>query len=408
MKTGALLVFLFIACSASAQNLGAFNGHCQKGAQNVVTQGLVSSGTQPIGSSTTVSGVGVEGSYPSCSVSVYLTGTLTLASIYSNNAASPTPLANPFNANTDDSYLFFGAAQVGYDIQMCGAGLPACVTLTDEVLCNTNCGVAPTGAITVQTNGTNNTTQSLLNFLNANGCTWTNPSGGEEEVSCPATVLTTEVNGTPIISQTLLDFVNANSCTWTNPSGGIVEVACSGSGGGVTGSGTASTLPIWTGSTALGNSQLSQASGSGGTYLGINLAGLNLNNRNTGSGQFDLNCSSANNCGAVFIQAFNGSSTFPASNLTVDNVQGVVEITTSDSSGNGGAWFFEPGLNRQTEFPSTTFANLQSPPSVGWVVYCSNCSEGSNPCSTSGGTGSGAWAFSMEVNGGGSTKWKCF
>lgn len=39
------------------------------------------------------------------------------------------------------------------------------------------------GTVTLQTNGTNNTSQALLNFVNTNGVTWSNPSGGVEEVN---------------------------------------------------------------------------------------------------------------------------------------------------------------------------------------------------------------------------------
>src|SRR5271155_3719867 len=39
-------------------------------------------------------------------------------------------------------------------------------------------------ALSIETNGTLNTSQGLINFTNANGCTWSNPSSGVEEVSC--------------------------------------------------------------------------------------------------------------------------------------------------------------------------------------------------------------------------------
>jgi hypothetical protein len=218
------------------------------------------------------------------------------------------------------------------------------------------------------------------------------------------TTVSIQTDSTPNASQSTLNFTDANGCTWTNPSAGVEEVNC-GTGSSLTGSGTNNTLAMWTGSSSLGNSQLSQASGSGGTYLGVNLAGMNLNNRNTGTGFFDFNCVSAT-CQGIYLQSYTTSTTFPASVVEL-NDSGQVEITTADSSGNGGAWVFQPGLNKELQFPGTTFANLQAPPSAGWVVYCNNCAEGTNPCSTSGGTGAGTFAFSIGVPSS-SPKWKCW
>ena len=58
----------------------------------------------------------LQGIIPSCTVTVYLTGTSTLATIYSN--VSSTPLSNPFTANTVSSvnpggWIFWAATNAG-------------------------------------------------------------------------------------------------------------------------------------------------------------------------------------------------------------------------------------------------------------------------------------------------------
>ena len=79
------------AVPASAQNNRAF-GYCELGGQQAVVSGLQVSPD-------------IQASYPGCSVTVYLTGTLTLATIYSDKYN--TPKGNPFTADTTTGYWFF-------------------------------------------------------------------------------------------------------------------------------------------------------------------------------------------------------------------------------------------------------------------------------------------------------------
>lgn len=90
-----LLTIAFILTSMSCfGQVFRFQQFCQTGGQFVVTQGLNSTNH-------------VQRSYPSCTVSVYATGTTNLSTIYSD--ALLTPLANPFTANTDGSFGFWAA-----------------------------------------------------------------------------------------------------------------------------------------------------------------------------------------------------------------------------------------------------------------------------------------------------------
>lgn len=100
-----LLALLFLPTAALAQ-IGAFNGFCDRGGVPAVTQGLKSSNN-------------LQGDIPSCTVTVYLTGTTTLAKIYADS--SGTALANPFTANNLASvapgkWLFWAAVNSAYDI----------------------------------------------------------------------------------------------------------------------------------------------------------------------------------------------------------------------------------------------------------------------------------------------------
>lgn len=87
-----------------------------------------------------------------------------------------------------------------------------------------------TGGVTLQTNGTNNSSQTTLNFSDTASCTWSNPSGGVEKVTCsgggggggfgPWISPTSP----PAISS--FTWVNQGSggtaCSATNPSGSII------------------------------------------------------------------------------------------------------------------------------------------------------------------------------------------
>lgn len=101
-KLGYLAVCLLVLMPVlvHAQNL-AYQNFCQLGGTTVNTQGLQST-------------TKVQASYPKCTVTVYLTGTTTIAAIFST--AGGAALANPFQANIDGSFLFFAATTACYDV----------------------------------------------------------------------------------------------------------------------------------------------------------------------------------------------------------------------------------------------------------------------------------------------------
>jgi collagen type VII alpha len=117
------LLLSFLGTAMAEQRL---QGWCEIGGQKVVTQGTNSTTT-------------VQVSYPSCTVTVYQTGTVTKATLHSDN--SGTVLANPFTANSNGSWGFY-TADGRYDIVLsktASTGFP--FTISDVLFCDpTTCG----------------------------------------------------------------------------------------------------------------------------------------------------------------------------------------------------------------------------------------------------------------------------
>lgn len=72
----------------------------------------------------------VQGSFPSCTVTVYDSGTLNLSAIYSDDIAPPTAKANPFVAAANGTWFFY-APPGHFDVKFSGGGLAAPFTIGD-------------------------------------------------------------------------------------------------------------------------------------------------------------------------------------------------------------------------------------------------------------------------------------
>ena len=191
---------LMMALHVSAQT-GAVPGYCNNGAKHALTSGQSSSNFQ-------------QQVIPYCTVTVFLTGTTTKATIFKDSVS--TPQTNPFQANADSSWLFWAATNAGLDVMMSGGYAPNAyttpVTIPDvfpsqsfapvsgvisintvqgsftftgpDVSCvSTTCTFSNSSGAVLQTNGSNNTSQALLNFVNTPTVQFTNPSGGVEEAN---------------------------------------------------------------------------------------------------------------------------------------------------------------------------------------------------------------------------------
>lgn len=105
-----LLTFLAlttVGATVYGQTRQALQGDCELGGQVVTTDGRPST-------------TKVQRSYPSCTITVYTAGTVTLATIYSNSGG--TPKANPFTADADGHWLFWGDPGQ-YDVRLSGGGI---------------------------------------------------------------------------------------------------------------------------------------------------------------------------------------------------------------------------------------------------------------------------------------------
>src|SRR5215467_15614751 len=116
-------------------------GWAQLGSQIVRTLGISSSNK-------------FQQTFAGCTVTVYVSGTLTLATIYSDNIL--TPLANPFTADST-GYWDFYAANGRYDVSLTGAGIVGTITYPDILLSD----FGTTGAIT-SLNGLTANSQTLV------------------------------------------------------------------------------------------------------------------------------------------------------------------------------------------------------------------------------------------------------
>jgi hypothetical protein len=107
------MVLLLCSLGARAQGTAAIGDHCYLGGTQAKTSGLSSTNY-------------LEGVVPSCTVTVYLTGTQTKATIFSDS--SGTSLSNPFTANAINSvnpggWIFWAAVNTGYDVVLSGGFL---------------------------------------------------------------------------------------------------------------------------------------------------------------------------------------------------------------------------------------------------------------------------------------------
>jgi hypothetical protein len=100
------LALLFLPAAAFAQT-GTIQGYCDQGGVSAAVSGLPSTNK-------------LQGNIPSCTITVYFTGTTTLVPTIFKDA-SGTPLSNPFTADALGSllpghFLFWTATGVGYDV----------------------------------------------------------------------------------------------------------------------------------------------------------------------------------------------------------------------------------------------------------------------------------------------------
>jgi hypothetical protein len=117
----ALIFLLNITCLS--QEYSRVQGWAEQGGYDVRTSGVTTHE--------------VQRSYPNSTVTVYLAGTVTLATIYTNS--SGTAKANPFTADAT-AYWFFYVANGKYDIRFSGFGVTTPFTIPDVIVTGTGSG----------------------------------------------------------------------------------------------------------------------------------------------------------------------------------------------------------------------------------------------------------------------------
>lgn len=166
MKRACVFVLLLLASVAASAQTGAIQGHSFLGGKQAVTQGASSTNY-------------LDGIIPRATITVYLTGTTNLATIYAD--ASGTPLANPFTSNAVNAvnpggWVFFAAINQGVDVVASG-GIPpnmysAPVTLCKD--CYPSSSLSPVAGVT---------SVSATSPIQVNG--GSGPAQGGVTVSCP-------------------------------------------------------------------------------------------------------------------------------------------------------------------------------------------------------------------------------
>lgn len=160
------IVILLGSIPVFAQATAAIQGHSYLGGTQAQVSGLSSTNY-------------LNGIIPHATITVYLTGTQTLATIYAD--ASNTPLSNPFTSNAVGSsnpggWIFFAAINQGYDVVASGGIAPNIyphpITLCAD--CFAGSQITPPASLTLQHNDTDLADQNLLNF---NDTTPAAPSG---------------------------------------------------------------------------------------------------------------------------------------------------------------------------------------------------------------------------------------
>lgn len=154
-----------LVCPAAfaADQYARYNGACSQGGQRVVTNGVQSSNF-------------FNRSFPSCTVTVFIHGTLNKATLFTN-AAGTTPLLNPFTATTKGDASWY-APDARYDVQYSGGvypnNIPTPFSIGDIQLCFSCSGGAGGSSNATQLQGVPISVSSPASgqFLGFNGSVW--------------------------------------------------------------------------------------------------------------------------------------------------------------------------------------------------------------------------------------------
>ena len=115
-----LIAIVVLGCAAPVLARQRVDGYCEQGGQRVLVAGVFSS--TYVQQSYVAGGIG-------CTVTIYVAGTLTVATIYADDLG--TPKINPFSAS-NTGYYFFYADTGRYDVRLSGGGIASPFTRGDQ------------------------------------------------------------------------------------------------------------------------------------------------------------------------------------------------------------------------------------------------------------------------------------
>lgn len=208
------ILILFGSGLACAQN-SAVTGYCVKGATPATTSGL--------NSTNTLQGV-VPGGPAGCLVQVYVSGTVTPATIYST--VGGTVLTNPFRATTSGQWVFY-AATGAYDIVLSG-GLPPNAYSSPVTLTGLQAGGGSGGSGCNPSGATN----ALQKNNGSGGC------AASSVIDNGSSVSTSEPLSSPVVNATtgfqISGTAPSGHCLLGNGTDYVDSASCGSGGGGIT------------------------------------------------------------------------------------------------------------------------------------------------------------------------------
>lgn len=415
MRRLLLILALFVPAVAAADVFPHY-GWCQYGGQTVTVQGLSSTGD-------------VQASYPGCTVNVFVIGTGTHATLFSDSAGT-LPLSNPFTADTGIGYYTFYTAQGCYDVVTSGASIPSPHTDTICLASSTSTGTVTNVSATNNAGGlisvgvTNPTTTPVLTFGltqfpahsfwgNGTGSTatpsatvigvadlpftytgnttklvtagsvsgtgsplCTDASGNATTSGCPSSsgYTTVQDEGSPLTQRTTLNFTGSG-ITCTDDSGGS-RTHCDVPASTISGSGTTGDLAFWSSSSTLGDTNWAVGSGTLQTSAAMNISTGNVGSGNSPSiiieSGVTSSSSSSNQSGQV---------SFGSSPSSAGAKSGSLKLFTGDTSGlaTAGDITLSPGNNSGVTDGGNLVLLMGIGSSKGGIVNCGNSSASTNP-----------------------------
>jgi hypothetical protein len=253
-KTIVAIVLILISAHAFAQSTGAIQGHSYLGGMQAITSGLKSTNY-------------ANGIIPGATITVYLTGTQTKATIYADG--KNTPRTNPFTSNAlggvnPGGWLFFAATAQGYDVVASGGGGNASCTTAPNcyaqpvTLCK-DC--YPSSQFTVTTGVTSAQGTTPIEVDGASGT----PETGSINISCPTCTNLTTAPVPPISGQYVVILPTAASLIQGGPGPGCGGPPYAATGASAIGN---SLNSVVAGNTTCGNGLTQNTWGASWTFTG--------------------------------------------------------------------------------------------------------------------------------------------